>query len=127
MFHETRLVKTGQIISRPWAWANRFRIEVPTLLVSIAECRRPCVCDGFEVCLHHHSDGCKSPVWPVMSAASLEEARVYAARLRAFSRVYNPDDFNYDAPHVDGSNVLLKDWIAAQGFVQRNRVVWGKL
>jgi hypothetical protein len=103
------------------------------LTVSVGSCSPPCVCEGFEVCVHltySRHDGSFSgrcPIWPVLSASSMEEAREISSNLRKHLRdaVKSTKD-----PSLFTSEDFLKGFVAVfakkNNFVNAHHIVWKK-
>jgi hypothetical protein len=54
----------------------------PHLGVSAGSCSQPCICDGYEVCVHHSDRGSRTPMRPILSCESRDEAVKVARLLR---------------------------------------------
>ena len=86
--------------------------------IAAFSCTPPCVCDGYEVALHHLSPYGSIPIWPVFNAASAEEAKAIQARLLRFASTIPPE--------VDDDKLVaaLEAWALANGWARTHRVVW---
>lgn len=89
--------------------------------VTASSCRRPCVCDGFEVCLHlFHRHG-RGPIWPVFSARTKEEARAIQGKVLRFASTLDP---KADQELITKA---LEAWALATGWSKTHHVVWSRI
>lgn len=125
-----RDVRTGRFIGTT-SMSRRgsgFRRGETWFEISLGSCPSNCPCDGFEVCLHRLSNGLhggrsSSPLWPVLSLPSEEEATTWMKKLTAFAKGIDPKEDVFDqAFNGDGR---LGRWLQENGFVKINHVLWG--
>lgn len=110
-----------------------YRLGKAWFEVSSYTCKPPCACDGFEVCLTHlgrweNGGSWSSPVWPILSAPTEEDAKVLMADLLAFARTLDTGERAMNehwSSEVNG-DVRLAAWLTEKGFVKRSRVIWGQ-
>ena len=109
---------------------NRFanlhkKTDKHELLVAAYSCKPPCVCDGFEVCLHHIHPHGRSPIWPVFNAASEQEAQEIQARLVRFAASIDPEALRRGYPREgDFLTPLLEAWARLHGWTKTHHIVW---
>lgn len=98
----------------PWGRDEKWRASV-----SCGRCRPPCSCDGYEVCLHQHRGGSRSPIWPIFTVATAKAAKALASAMRIWARMMTEEQI---AALRDGGAV--KEWGEARGFgVRRSHCV----
>jgi hypothetical protein len=127
IFYERRDVYTGKSLN-PVKNSHFLREPKPAhnLAISVGFCRRPCVCEGFEVCLHFYHNCGRSPIWPVLSARTEEDARQLAKDLRAHLRAAFPWSRNTEETPIveDLLQPSVAQFAKLHGFENVHHIVW---
>lgn len=125
IFWEKRDVYTGQLASNT---EYHRREPVHRLIISASACNSPCHCQGYEICAHLLYRGSRSPIHPVFSALSEEEARLTSTRLRKYLRLkLAPLPDEWTAKAEDDLSDVVRAFGVSTGFGQTEHVVWRKL
>ena len=100
---------------------KRGEVRIPEFRVAAFSCKPPCVCDGFEVCLHQLHECGQCPIWPVFNAGSEEEARKIQGDVVKFARTLDPAASQYQ------NTKALEKWALENGWSKTHHVVWKKI
>jgi hypothetical protein len=93
-------------------------LKVHEFRIAAFSCKPPCVCDGYEVCLHLLHPHGQGPLWPVLNAASVGEARAIQAQLLRFASTLDP------SAEVELLTAALEAWARANGWEKTHHIVW---
>lgn len=122
-------VTTGRLIPRPsgritWgsgphrecAWKAHVG-QKSWWVISLFSCPDCPACQGFEVCLFFRDrSGSQSPIWPVISARSEEEAEGMRKDLMKVARTWTPQWHTEDGEAVRS----LKTWLTQRGYTKHS-------
>ncbi len=134
-WHLCREVATGRfadfekLYARKKTLAARTEKAVSYWVVIAWECRDCPSCDGYEVCLHEHTaypngGGYKSPVWPILSCRTPEEAEEWLTKLMRFARTIEPGiEHRHFDKEINGDKRLAV-WLTEQGWERFNHITW---
>jgi hypothetical protein len=100
--------------------------DFPHLGVTANQCRRPCVCDGYEVCVHSMDRGNRTPHWPVFSCETEKEALEVAKLLRRCCEAWQAEGLAEDAHPGDDITERLEKIARRLGYRRDHHIVWHK-
>ena len=86
--------------------------------IAAFSCSPPCVCDGFEVCLHLLHECGQGPIWPVFNAATEQEARAIQRQLVRFAATLDP------GADSELLQLALEAWARVHGWERTHHIVW---
>lgn len=128
---QVRDVLTGRYCGFDFAtnWKSRRGVEMSWWCVSAHECAPDyTVCDGFEVCLHQirrlgNGGGFMSPIWPILSCRSKDDAVYWQGELMRFARTLDPAVREQYDKEINGDR-RLADWLTSRGWKRYNHITW---
>ena len=100
------------------------------VLISARPCDPPCVCDGWEICVHLFHGSGRIPGRPILSARSEEEKMEIVRGLQEALQplvllAFRPADGKEDPEHTPNLiDSLVATWAWGNNFRPDHRVVW---